>query len=48
MATEHREPNEDEVETEHIEANEDEIENIENMKIVKIKAQELLAEIVDS
>ena len=38
MATEHREPNEDEVETEHIEANEDEIENIENMKMVKIKA----------
>ena len=36
--------------TEHGEQNEDEIENIENMKIVKIKikAQEFLAEVVDS
>ena len=34
--------------TEHREQDEDEIENIENMKIVKIKAQELLAEVVDS
>ena len=34
--------------TKHREQNKDEIENIENMKIVKIKAQELLAEIVDS